>query len=313
MINLNMKLIALLCLFSAYAVLSCPFAGLAKHNPHLLDDYVTPGALINDAAGTAMNSGSLGVTSTSSTKLSRMISLAKSMNKDLCYWSMQTLPAPPKEDGTFPAFLNLTDSRLGEQLGEEANSRWQAQVAPGGNVVWGGCAIGWRVRQTLCQANSSSPKCTLALRNQSIPWPTASVIIKISATTGSAVNRTVWNWRKDQTGHIPAMESTLVTEKWWGYGGKITAKLVLCDTIPARFKYPAPFECDTMGQSKPLMDEAVDTWKSLCNVWKDDLYSPTGTGTSCPGISNGAVGAQSSLSILSVIACISLVFISRHI
>lgn len=234
-----------------------------------------PGKIVD---ATAADTGGL-MPDTFPGKMQGIADLAKSRNEDMCYWSMQTLPAPPNkgEDGDWT--VKTADLDGISELAEQATARMQANIKQDGEVVFAGCAYGWRVAQRECKDGKRTPlSCTDPVKNQKVEWPVASNIFNFSASgTKDAVLKMLTDWRTTQDGHLPSMESTYV-KSGWGFGGQIISKVAPCRHIPDRFKYQKPFTCDTVreGQSVSLMDDALAVWKSLCNHYQHETWSANG-------------------------------------
>lgn len=208
---------------------------------------------------------------------------------ELCYWSFQSLPGPGMRVPENPSvsaedvalwFENVPhDEAL--NFGDMAVRRMKGRVDQGGVVVWTGCSMGRTLRRGMCQANrttSTTPGARLedcsndVVWNQDLMIPMAIVIFKIQGSKLDAFKSMLSTWRADPNGlsHVPQMTSELVRQRGWGAGGQIISKTVPCSQIPEKFMYQNLGDCDEMGDSKLLADEALEVWSSLCSVTKDD-------------------------------------------
>merc|ERR1711970_1477176 len=115
--------------------------------------------------------------------LNKAANLSKTMKKDLCYWSMQTLPGPP---GIFGGHhINEYDaSRVMNIYGELATSRLQKIMNSVDAIQFVGCSYGYELRQAQCNFNqNTSVSCSIAESKQAIQWPVSSVMLKINPDT----------------------------------------------------------------------------------------------------------------------------------
>merc|ERR1712151_261091 len=100
------------------------------------------------------------------------------MNKDLCYWSQQTLPAPPNRTGGH--HINEHDApRVMNIYGELATSRLQEKMKSVNAIQFVGCSYGYELRQAQCKFKQNiSVSCHPAVNQQRIKWPVSSVMLK---------------------------------------------------------------------------------------------------------------------------------------
>lgn len=259
---------------------ACPFArlvpgGSAKR--HLLQPYFAPD-LITDPTGSMIDTSSLqpdtrGVTNqTAPGKVQTFSALASALGEDVCYWSMQQLPAPPNPGADGPYTITNSDFDAITFLGDQATSRFQALVTPTGPAAWAGCSIGYNMVQKACLiGNITGPLCDGRFNNSNVAWPLASVIMRYSANNTQAADDIMYTWRTSQGGHLPAMQSVQV-QNGWGYGGAVVAKVVPCAQLPQDLFAPGGMSpgCDF---NMTRMVARVNQWKAACNVYGDAYYS----------------------------------------
>lgn len=152
-------------------------------------------------------------------KLHGMVSLSAALGEDVCYWSMQQLPAPPGADGSFA----VTDADFAaiRTLGDAAVSRFQALVTRGSPALFAGCGVGYHMVAKACAlgagvggVDASSPLCSpaalaaAATTNQA--WPLASIVLRINPRNEAAVLDMMLTWRNSSGGHWPAISSPQV-------------------------------------------------------------------------------------------------------
>merc|ERR1719401_1466186 len=100
------------------------------------------------------------------TLLQDMSRLAAQRDQDLCYWSMQTLPAPVPQLN----FSRFDAETVMNHYGEMATSRLQAQITPEGPLQFVGCAFGHFLRSKMCEMGlNTSFSCNPALKEQEVP------------------------------------------------------------------------------------------------------------------------------------------------
>lgn len=94
------------------------------------------------------------------------------------------------------------------------------------------------------------------------------------------VNQVIATWRTTRTGHLPQMTSTMVTQKYWGWGGAILGKLVPCSSIPQALLY------NPAGSNGPTNN--VTDWASNVTAYASQargergLFTPTLTRHAAP-------------------------------
>merc|ERR1711963_475773 len=142
-----------------------------------------------------------------------------------------------------------------------------------GVVVWAGCAAGQSLRQAMCREGRSASlaiggrfeDCDLdAAWNQTLAFPTAINLFKIQSSRIDEFKEMLSNWRSTQ--HFPQMFSELVLSRFWGFDGQVISNVVPCSQIPDKFKYKNLADCDELGSSRTLADEAFEVWSGLCSI-----------------------------------------------
>jgi len=199
--------------------------------------------------------------------------------------------------------------------GEVAVARLASRVKPNGPVVGTMCAMGARMATRRCQNGRSDPaQCIPPITNATIQWPMAVSLWKIGHPD---LEEAVTDWRGNgETGHLPNIEWVIHTPgtskaRAWsgplpqpgetspsgmpamgdlpgssaaGWGAPKIAKVVPCDSIPAKYRYQKTdrYYCDSMPNASATstnVDEAYEVWRSLQGAWpptkpcKDDMAS----------------------------------------
>jgi hypothetical protein len=172
------------------------------------------------------------------------------LGKDMCVWSVQSLPPPPGEDGKY--HFPYEDAQKLWDLCRLANSRFQAEIGQGkhdGAVVFGGCTVGSRGAKEICDlhlnADSNSTYCDhQQTQNSSVTWPQAVTMFRVrpfSVSDNAALKSFMFKWSSEDRFH--ATHIRWVREGGtgspngsvfggWGGGGKgLTRKIVPCDAI----------------------------------------------------------------------------------
>lgn len=313
---------------------ACPFAGLSDQMPagHPLtrrlqqtDPVANPGfALRSDISSFGALSkvapwNLLAVQPTDNWQ--RLVNKSAELgDADLCYWAFQTLPGPlmnqttPSVSDSDVEAWSYNTSGEAPTLGDMAVRRMKALVKPNGPIVWAGCSYGRTLRQAACRNNLDVSNTTgarfvdcntTAVSNATILVPAAINIFKIKSSSNATWNFLL-DWRTNVSGHVPQMTSDLVQKLSWGSGtgrGAILSKLSYCSAIPSRFMYPSSGggDCEEMGQTKLLADEALDTWLGLCNLLTNNCTDPSkaGPNSTNSSTSNKNNTGQISLSSLS--------------
>eukprot|EP00933_Yihiella_yeosuensis_P053690 TRINITY_DN51963_c0_g1_i1.p1 TRINITY_DN51963_c0_g1~~TRINITY_DN51963_c0_g1_i1.p1 ORF type:complete len:330 (-),score=59.57 TRINITY_DN51963_c0_g1_i1:139-1128(-) len=300
----------------------CPFGGqwgedLPEGHPWIefrkLKSTNYPGYIVDDKASNEGSLSTIWPPKKSESQTAKFKALTKKSadlgDAELCYWSFQTLPGPQMRqasptvtDADVDLWFQNVPSGEASNFADMAVKRMQKLVQPGGPVVWTGCGVGRTLRNAMCQkgkAVSTTAGGTLsdcskdAVKNQELLTPTAIVIFKIKASEANKTWDLLMDWRSSSSGHALQMQSKLVQVGGWGAGGQIISKLTRCSEIPARFKYQNLGDCDQMGQSKLLADEAFAVWRQACNLLKSDCgttvtTTAATTATSTPGNLSGA-------------------------
>eukprot|EP00927_Polykrikos_kofoidii_P067866 TRINITY_DN6329_c0_g1_i1.p1 TRINITY_DN6329_c0_g1~~TRINITY_DN6329_c0_g1_i1.p1 ORF type:complete len:464 (-),score=51.51 TRINITY_DN6329_c0_g1_i1:149-1540(-) len=126
--------------------------------------------------------------------------------EDLCYWSFQSLPPPPRSQG--PDFWSVSHGEFDQDIewvqayGEVAVARLHSRVKPNGSVVGAACSLGWELMQRRCQNGRANSSCVDAVTKASpekLRWPMAISIFKISQDLRS----TIVDWRGNGSMHLP--------------------------------------------------------------------------------------------------------------
>lgn len=211
--------------------------------------------------------------------LNRVANLSSALNKDLCYWSQQTLPAPPNLFG-FHHINEYDAARVMDIYGEMATSRLQKKMSSSSAIQFVGCSYGYSLRQAQCKFGiNSSFSCLPAVNKQQIKWPVSSVMLKITQDTVQEIADTIFAWRTTESGHWPNMHAPGKTSSGayqWGYMGSLFAKIVPCDDLPPGI-IKESHACDEVNpQSGRLYaDEWWQVWGNLCNIYEDPLIPST--------------------------------------
>lgn len=314
------RLIALLHVVT-YAA-ACPFGGTGSeplppghpnierrlmHGPQSLSETAYPGYIIDDKAEV----GSLscqwqGGGECWTPQIDALAAKSTEMgDAELCYWSFQTLPGPDQRQAdpfVTPEDVDLwfenTDGEAHSFL-EMAVKRMQGRVQQDGIVVWTGCSPGKTLRRAMCEKGRSPSlsvggrleDCSLdAVWNQTLMTPTAIVMFKIQGSRIDELKAMLSSWRADPNGlsHVPQMTSTLVHQRGWGPGGQIISKVVPCSQIPEKFMYQNLADCDELGDSRTLADEAFEVWSGLCSVTADGCQDDHGFRGMAPSLAMAA-------------------------
>lgn len=223
---------------------------------------------------------------------------AKAVGRDMCYWSMQPLPAPPagwnvttgdcgNEAPCSWAAESLTASDEALQyfkdiadLGVRAVDRWNEFVTEDGPALGGWVSSGGNLQATYCVTGILADQCGQDHNNhEDIKWPTSSILLRITPDNADEVKELIRNWLRAQENHLPAVKADAVRK--WGYGGAggegLTFKLIPCDSIPDRF-----LRKQQTGSFTQKFTEAYTYWKDACNGFYDATYSPNGDYSKCP-------------------------------
>lgn len=211
--------------------------------------------------------------------LESVANLSATLNEDLCYWSQQTLPAPPDDAGRHhideydaPRVINI--------YGELATSRLQQKMSSVDAINFVGCAYGSELRQAQCMyGQNKSVSCSRAVSQQKIKWPVSSVMLKINPGTIQEIADLIYTWRTTESGHWPNMHAGFNRTSGafaWGYKGSLFAKIVKCKDIPAGI-IKQSYACDEINpkSSRIYADDWWEVWENLCNIYEDPLIPST--------------------------------------
>lgn len=211
--------------------------------------------------------------------LKRVANLSTALQKDLCYWSQQTLPAPPNVLGLH--HINEYDApRVMNIFGELATSRLQQRMSSANSIQFVGCAYGSSLRQAQCSfGHNTSVSCSPAVSQQKIKWPVSSVMLKINPDTIQEIAETIFTWRTTESGHWPNMHAPgnkTSGAYGWGYKGSLFAKIVPCEDIPDGI-IKESHACDAVNPKSGRLysDEWWEVWENLCNIYEDPLIPST--------------------------------------
>jgi hypothetical protein len=152
-------------------------------------------------------------------------------------------------------------------MGIEAVKRWQALIKPNGDVMWGGTTLGTEFTKRGCTLKQlPASLCAPMHRNDSAPWPVASVILKIKGDGSNARSalQTMRSWRTTTRGHLPMMTSPQVAAGF-GYASRFLAKVVPCDKVPSQFRYlnRTCVSCAGKTRGKTQWQENWEAWTGL--------------------------------------------------
>mmetsp|Transcript_90546 Transcript_90546/g.160366 ORF Transcript_90546/g.160366 Transcript_90546/m.160366 type:complete len:308 (+) Transcript_90546:2-925(+) len=211
--------------------------------------------------------------------LKSVANLSATLKKDLCYWSQQTLPAPPNVFGLH--HINEYDAaRVMNIYGELATSRLQKKMSTVKAIKFVGCAYGYSLRQAQCKFGlNTSFSCSPAVSKQKIKWPVSSVMLKITPDTIQEIADMMFTWRTTESGHWPNMHAPGNKTSGgygWGYKGSLFAKIVPCEDLPHGIieEFHA---CDEINPKSGRLyaDEWWEVWENLCNIYEDPLIPST--------------------------------------
>jgi hypothetical protein len=211
--------------------------------------------------------------------LNSVANLSAKLHKDLCYWSMQTLPAPTNMLGLH--HINEYDApRIMNIFGELATSRLQKVANSVKAIQFVGCANGYELRQAQCKfGQNTSVSCSPAVKQQKIKWPTSSVMLRINPHTIQEIADTIYTWRTTETGHWPNMHAPFNKTSGayqWGYQGSLFAKIVPCDDLPdGIINLTQPCDAVNPVNGRLHADEWWDVWTNLCSIYEDPLIPST--------------------------------------
>lgn len=211
--------------------------------------------------------------------LNSVANLSATLNKDLCYWSQQTLPAPPNFLGLH--HISEYDApRVMDIYGELATSRLQKKMSTVSAIQFVGCSFGYELRQAQCRfRQNTSFSCLNAVNNQIIKWPVSSVILKITPDTIQDIADMMYTWRTTESGHWPNMHapSNRTSGAYqWGYQGDLFGKIVPCKDLPDGVPQRS-HACDEVDPKTGRLysDEWWQVWENLCNIYEDPLIPST--------------------------------------
>ena len=284
------------------AATACPFRYSdlplpANHARHLLQpSWPDPPDMISDPTNSAVQFRG-GVTNMSSfyqtllsnglpdypTRISSLNAFATAVGQDLCYWSMQQLPAPYNPGADGPNTILDADYYDVRRLGDQATSRFVSLVTSNGPAVWAGCGAGYKVVQKGCALGnitgslcSSSTLAAFSTTNQA--WPVASVIMRYKpGGNNQASDNLMYTWRTTQGGHVPAMSSNLIATGWGYDPTGILAKVVPCAALPQSL-FTLPMD-PTCNPNITGFVQHLKEWKALCNIFYDSMYGPYSYGS----------------------------------
>lgn len=211
--------------------------------------------------------------------LNSVANLSTVLKKDLCYWSQQTLPAPPNAFGMH--HINEFDAaRVMNIYGELATSRLQKKMNSVNAIQFVGCSYGSSLRQAQCKfGQNTSVSCSPSVKQQKIKWPVSSVMMKINADTVKEIADAIITWRTTEAGHWPNMHAgsnKTGGAYQWGYQGGLFAKIVPCDELPDGI-IKERHACDEVNPKtgKLYADDWWQVWENLCNIYEDPLIPST--------------------------------------
>ena len=214
--------------------------------------------------------------------------------RDMCLWSQQVMTPPPAgwvgnstcEPGPCTDFSHPSALDLAELLALSIASTvsWQQFTAPLAGVVFMGstCGGGSISRRVGCADVPSDPHCNTTFLNQTSAYSVGSHVFRITTDTLPLLQQNLSAWLQwpdaepccpFQPGapcscggawHGPVQAVSLIRGRGWGLFGANSAKVVPCDAIPLRFRDATFAECDAMGESRALYDEARDVWDAAC-------------------------------------------------
>merc|ERR1719480_708219 len=124
-----------------------------------------------------------------------------------------------------------------DTFGEQAFSRFQALMRPGGIVQHVGCAYGNMLRAQQCAIGwDTEASCSKPIKGQEVIWPLVSVVYRITPGNGQELADLVANFRTSEAGHLPAMTAWATPNTgaflWGTYGAQSLAKVVPCSQMP---------------------------------------------------------------------------------
>lgn len=232
---------------------------------------------------------------------------AKAVGRDMCYWSMQPLPAPPggwnvqtRDCGNEAPCSWDTDSLTASDeakkyfkdiadLGVQGVDRFNDLVTEDSPALGGWVAWGRNLQPTYCETGLLADQCGEQDKNhEDINWPTSSILLRINPDNTDKVKDLIRNWRRTEEGHLPQMKADAVHK--WGYGSAggegLTFKLIPCDAIPDKF-----LRRQQTGSYTQKFTEAYTYWKDACNGFYDPSYSPNGDYSKCPVAAEQTVAA----------------------
>jgi hypothetical protein len=237
---------------------------------------------------------------------------APGVGQELCIWSMQSLPPPPVVpeaervarfvDGVPQEFYNYpaNDMARAMQLCALGGRRLQQEIVDGNPaVMFAACTWGSQAAAAFCElgietAESSGSVCDEARVNNTVAWPQAITMFKVTAETVPDFKGFIQNWKDSPDQHraniVWASAPKDYTEEGneefggvqgsinpgWGSNGGLRAKVIQCDKINVAFLKPAgpngnfafgPDEYqDLADTSKTYAQAAFEEWDSLCGI-----------------------------------------------
>lgn len=226
--------------------------------------------------------------------LARVANASSLYSRDMCLWVQQVMTPPPAgwvgnttcvpgpcSDFEHPSILDLAELLI---LSIESSVQWAQFAAPLAGVVFMGstCGGGSISRRVGCAALPIDPHCNATFLNQTSPYSVGSHVFRVTHDTLPLLQQQLSTWLQWPFGepccpfepsapcscsnawHGPVQSASLIRGRGWGLFGANSAKVVPCDAIPLRFRDATFAECDAMGESRALYDEARDVWDAAC-------------------------------------------------